>query len=62
MLGGLVSEWGGEPVRFRIVPDNIDVLKEAILEAHKAGDMVVVNAGASSGSEDFTSRAIRRNR
>lgn len=58
MLGGLVSEWGGEPVRFRIVPDNIDVLKEAILEAHKAGDMVVINAGASSGSEDFTSRAI----
>ncbi|MDP3259465.1 MAG: molybdopterin-binding protein, partial [Thermodesulfovibrionales bacterium] len=58
MLGGLVSEWGGEPVRFRIIPDNIDMLKEAILEAHKAGDMVVVNAGASSGSEDFTSRAI----
>lgn len=58
MLGGLVSEWGGEPVRFRIVPDNIDVLKETILEAHKAGDMVVINAGASSGSEDFTSRAI----
>ena len=58
MLGGLVSEWGGEPVRFRIVPDDIDVLKEAILEAHKAGDMVVINAGASSGSEDFTSRAI----
>ena len=58
MLGGLVSEWGGEAVRFRIVPDNIDMLKEAILEAHKAGDMVVVNAGASSGSEDFTSRAI----
>jgi len=58
MLSGLVSEWGGEPVRFRIVPDNIDMLKEAILEAHKAGDMVVVNAGASSGSEDFTSRAI----
>ncbi|MEK7864995.1 MAG: molybdopterin biosynthesis protein, partial [Nitrospirota bacterium] len=58
MLGGLVSEWGGEPVRFRIVPDNLDELKDAILEAHKAGDMVVINAGASSGSEDFTSRAI----
>ena len=58
MLGGLVSEWGGEAVRFRIVPDNLDELKDAILEAHKAGDMVVINAGASSGSEDFTSRAI----
>lgn len=58
VLGGLVSEWGGEPVRFRIVPDNIDALKDAILEAHKVGDMVVINAGASSGSKDFTSRAI----
>lgn len=58
VLGGLVSEWGGEPVRFRIVPDNLDELKDAILEAHNAGDMVVVNAGASAGSEDFTSRAI----
>ena len=58
MLAGLVSEWGGEPVRFRIIPDNLDELKDAILEAHKAGDMVVVNAGASAGSEDFTSRAI----
>ncbi|MDP2279716.1 MAG: molybdopterin-binding protein, partial [Nitrospirota bacterium] len=58
VLGGLVSEWGGEAIRFRIVPDNLDELKDAILEAHNAGDMVVVNAGASAGSEDFTSRAI----
>ena len=58
VLGGLVSEWGGEAVRFRIVPDNLEELKDAILEAHNAGDMVVVNAGASAGSEDFTSRAI----
>lgn len=58
VLGGLVSEWGGEAVRFSIVPDSLDKLKDAILEAHKVGDMVVVNAGASAGSEDFTSRAI----
>ncbi|MCG2709317.1 MAG: molybdopterin biosynthesis protein [Thermodesulfovibrionales bacterium] len=58
VLGGLVSEWGGEAIRFRIVPDNLDELKDAILEAHNAGDMVVINAGASAGSEDFTSTAI----
>ena len=59
MLGGLVSEWGGDAVRFRIVPDNFEGLKKAILEAHELGDMVVVNAGASAGSEDFTANAIR---
>ncbi|MBI5204851.1 MAG: molybdopterin biosynthesis protein [Nitrospirae bacterium] len=59
MLGGIVSEWGGDAVRFRIVPDNFEGLKKAILEAYELGDMVVVNAGASAGSEDFTANAIR---
>jgi putative molybdopterin biosynthesis protein len=58
ILGGLVSEWGGDPVRFRIVPDNLEGLKNAIIEAHSMGDMVVINAGASAGSEDFTAKAI----
>ena len=59
VLGSLVSEWGGEAVRFRVIPDRLDELKDAILEAHNIGDMVVVNAGASAGSEDFTANAIR---
>lgn len=58
VLAGLIVRWGGEPVRFRIVPDNLDALKKAILEAINAGDVVVVNAGASAGSHDFTSSAI----
>ncbi len=58
ILGGLVSEWGGDPVRFSIIPDNLEELKKAILEAHGMGDMIVINAGASSGSEDFTAKAI----
>ena len=58
ILGGLVSEWGGDPVRFSIIPDNLEKLKKAILDAHGMGDMIIVNAGASSGSEDFTAKAI----
>lgn len=58
ILGGLVSEWGGEPVRFRIIPDRIGELKKAILDAYGMGDLIVINAGASAGSEDFTAKAI----
>ena len=58
ILGGLVSEWGGEPVRFGIVPDNLEELKRAIQKAHDEGDLIVINAGASAGSEDFTVQAI----
>jgi len=59
ILGGLVTEWGGMPVRYHIVPDNIEVLKQAILDSLSMGDLLIINAGASAGSEDFTVQAIR---
>ena len=59
VLGGLVSEWGGEYGRYRIVPDSLEELQKAILDAYAMGDIIVVNAGSSAGSEDFTAEAIR---
>ena len=59
VLGGLVHEWGGEALRFGIVRDRISELKGAIEEACVSADMVVVNAGSSAGSEDFTAEAVR---
>ena len=58
VLGGLVEEWGGEPVRLAIVPDDVEELKKAIAEACCLADMVVVNAGSSAGSEDFSFQAV----
>ena len=58
ILAGLVSEWGGEPIRFSIVPDNIEALKEAVLKAAQIADLVVINAGASAGRKDFSSTVI----
>jgi putative molybdopterin biosynthesis protein len=59
ILSGLVSEWGGNPIRHRIIPDKLEELKDALLNSLDTCDFVVVNAGSSSGSEDFTARAIR---
>ncbi|MDQ7786407.1 MAG: molybdopterin biosynthesis protein [Thermodesulfovibrionales bacterium] len=59
VLGSMVTEWGGEYIRYRIVPDDLEALKGAILDAHSLGDVIVVNAGASAGSEDYTARAIQ---
>jgi putative molybdopterin biosynthesis protein len=56
---GLITEWGAEPVRFPIVPDNIKKLKKSVLEAVRAGDLVIINAGASAGKRDYTSTVIR---
>ncbi len=58
VMAGLVSEWGGQPIRLDIVPDNIDRLKKAILDAYEKADLIVINAGASAGSEDYTAEII----
>jgi putative molybdopterin biosynthesis protein len=58
IFSALVQEWGGEAVRMKPVPDDIEKIKRAILEGVEAGDLVVVNAGSSAGSADFTADAI----
>ncbi|MBI5198632.1 MAG: molybdopterin biosynthesis protein [Nitrospirae bacterium] len=58
ILGGMVEEWGGEAIRIKPVPDDYDAIRKAILEAIEIGDIVVINAGASLGSEDFTASII----
>ena len=59
VIGGLVREWGGQAVRTAINADEYDVLKEQIQNAVEQSDIVVVNAGSSAGSEDFTSAIVR---
>jgi putative molybdopterin biosynthesis protein len=58
ILSGLITEWGGESVRFSPVPDSLEAIKRSILEGCDRGDLVVVNAGSSAGSEDFAAEAI----
>lgn len=58
MIGGMVIEWGGEFKRTGIVPDDLEGLKGAVLEAVKFSDLVIVNAGASTGTKDYTRKAV----
>lgn len=56
---GLVKEYGGEPKRYAPVPDDYDRLKAALKNAVSENDIVVINAGSSAGSEDFTAGLVR---
>ncbi|MGE5397201.1 MAG: molybdopterin biosynthesis protein [Chitinophagales bacterium] len=58
MLAALCKEWGATPVRFPIVIDDRDALKDAVSRAVSEGDMVVVCSGSSAGREDFTADTI----
>ena len=54
LLRACVRRYGGEPIAFERVRDDRALLTEAIAAAIATCDVVVVNAGSSAGSEDFT--------
>lgn len=58
ILAGLVEEWGGQALRLPPVPDRRDVLRSVIETALAQADIVVVNAGSSAGSEDYTAAVL----
>lgn len=58
MLAALVAEWGGIPFRFPPVKDSIADIRNAVTAACESGDIVVINAGSSAGSEDYTASVI----
>ena len=58
MMAAQVEEWGGQPIRHPIVPDEFHRIEEAVQEALEVSDIVVMNAGSSAGSEDYTAQVV----
>ena len=59
IFAGMVAQWGGEPMRWGITADNRSSLREAINEALSKADVLLINAGSSAGSEDYTAGMIQ---
>ncbi len=59
MFENLIKEYGGEPIRYKPVPDDYDLLRKTIKNAVKENDIVIINAGSSAGSEDFTQALVK---
>ena len=51
---GKIEQWGGQPLLFDIVPDVPARIEQAVLEACELADIVVLNAGSSKGSDDWS--------
>jgi putative molybdopterin biosynthesis protein len=58
IFANMVKVWGGEPEIHPIVPDNIDEITKAVGQAVDQSDVVLISAGSSAGSEDYTSTVI----
>lgn len=54
----IVEDWGGIAERISPVEDDYDKLKTALLDLAQRNHVVVVNAGSSAGSKDFTAKLI----
>ncbi len=59
VLAAQVKNWGGSPVRFPIIPDDYDQICEQVQQAADSADLVLLNAGSSAGSEDFSARVVQ---
>lgn len=59
LLSNLISKWGGEPVSYGIVQDDLDKLVSIAKRAHNECDLVVFTAGSSVSVRDVTASAIR---
>ena len=60
ILAGLVQESGGLPNAGPSCRDEPEKIREALAEAAASDcQMVILNAGSSSGSEDYTLSAIQ---
>ena len=59
ILGALIRSHGGEYLRHPIVPDIFEEILEAVREATDGdANLVIVSAGSSAGSEDYTASVI----
>lgn len=59
VLAAQIETWGGKATRFPIIPDDFDRIREAVIEAASQHDLVLINAGSSAGSEDFTAQVVQ---
>ncbi len=58
VMARLVTEWGGAAYRVPIVRDEFEAIQSAVDEALETHDVVVLNAGSSAGSHDYTASVI----
>lgn len=59
ILAGLVEEHGGIPVFYPIVPDDEEKIRQTLEEAIASDlDIIMINAGSSAGSRDYTVHVI----
>jgi len=59
-LAAQVIGWGAEATRYPITVDDFDQICVRVQEAAQHHDLILLNAGSSAGSEDFSARVVEK--
>ncbi len=59
-LGALVEKCGGVAIRYGIIGDNFQLLKEAAANALSGCEVVIITAGSSASTRDVTAEVIHQ--
>jgi putative molybdopterin biosynthesis protein len=57
-LAAQVISWGASATRYPITVDDFDQICQIVEEASQQNDLILLNAGSSAGSEDFSARVV----
>lgn len=60
LLASLVNSWGGEAKRYSITRDDFNLICDRVQLAARENDLVLLGAGSSAGSEDFSARVVEK--
>ena len=58
VIGAMVEEWGGLPTRLPPLADDYRAIRDRCQAVARTHDLVIINAGSSAGSEDFTAHIV----
>ncbi len=59
VLAAQVNGWGAEAIRWSITPDSFEAIRSRVAEAAQEADLILLNAGSSAGSEDFSADVVQ---
>jgi putative molybdopterin biosynthesis protein len=60
VLAAQVNDWGGAGTRFENIPDDFDMIKTQVIRAAEGFDLILLIAGSSAGSEDYSSQIVEQ--
>jgi len=58
VMAAQINLWGGEATRYPITPDVFEDIQVQVAVAAESHDLILLNAGSSAGSEDFSAKVV----